>query len=192
MNKIKTTRSVLSAVVMAAALGLVACGGGSDSSGSISPVGDAKSQAAAKVDSSCGRPNFDADALAIINAKRAAGAVCGAVAFPPVAPLVWNAAIRNAATVHAQDLAARPSIPANSTEAHTGSDGSSGGDRMTRAGYAWSAWGEGVNYGSSSLNAAIDSQMASPDHCSSMMAGKFKEIGVSCINAFTVVNYGSK
>ena len=192
MNKIKTSRNFLGTVVMAATLGLVACGGGSDSSGSTSPAGDAKSQAAASVDSSCGRPNFDADALANINAKRAAGAVCGAVAFPPVAPLVWNSNIRNAATVHAQDLAARPSIPANATEAHTGNDGSSGGDRMTRAGYAWSTWGEAVGSGANNLEQSMDSMMASPPHCELAMAGKFKEVGISCVGAFTVVNYGSK
>ena len=41
MNKIKTTRSLLSAVIVAAALGLVACGGGDDSkdAASILPAG---------------------------------------------------------------------------------------------------------------------------------------------------------
>lgn len=190
MNKIKKTRSLLDAVLMAAALGLVACGGGSDGSGADT-AGDAKSQAAAKVDSSCGRPNFDADALALINARRAAGAVCGAVAFPPVAPLVWNSSIRNAATVHAQDLAARPSIPANATEAHTGSDGSSGGDRMTRAGYVGS-WGEGIGYGYADIEAMINGQMGSPAHCSGMMTAHYKEVGVGCINSYTVINYGNK
>jgi hypothetical protein len=41
MNKIKTTRSLLSAVIVAAALGLVACGGGGDSkdAASVLPAG---------------------------------------------------------------------------------------------------------------------------------------------------------
>lgn len=48
MNKIKTTRSILSAVIVAAALGLVACGGGDDKkdvasvlpAGAVATVGD--------------------------------------------------------------------------------------------------------------------------------------------------------
>lgn len=185
MNKIKTTRNFLGTVIMVAALGLAACGGGSDGS-SADTAGDAKSQAAAKVDSSCGRPNFDADALAIINAKRAAGAMCGAVAFPPAATLAWNSKIRNAATVHAQDMAM------NGVRTHTGSDGSDAGVRMSRAGYAWSTWGENVGSGTYNLEQSLDAMMASPPHCAQTMDSKFKEVGIGCIDAFTAVNFGSK
>jgi uncharacterized protein YkwD len=192
MKKIQNTYKAITFLGLVLVVAIVGCGGGSDPGiGNSSGLGDAKSQAAANVDATCGRPNFNADALALINARRAAGAVCGGVNFPPANQLVWNNNLRNSATVHALDLADRSSLPQSSEEAHTGSDGTSSRDRIARAGFTPNAWGEGINYGSPSLEDAIESQMGSPGHCSLMMSKNYKQVGVGCIGGFTVINYGA-
>lgn len=44
--------------------------------------------------------------------------------------------VADAARMHADDMARHPGLT------HTGSDGLDGGERLRRAGYEWSQWGE--------------------------------------------------
>ena len=64
-----------------------------------------------------------AELLALVNAQRAAGAVCGGEVQPPAPPLQWHAAPEAAANDHLLDVAQRPALP------HDGSDGSTVGGR---------------------------------------------------------------
>jgi uncharacterized protein YkwD len=61
---------------------------------------------------------------------------------------------------------------------HTGSDGSSPGDRITRAGYTWSAYGENVAYGYATPEQVMNGWMNSPGHRANILNCSFKEIGV--------------
>jgi uncharacterized protein YkwD len=64
---------------------------------------------------------------------------------------------------------------------HTGSDNSSAGDRISREGYRWSAWGENIAAGipNSAVNAVMQSWIDSPGHCSNLMATVFTNFGAA-------------
>jgi uncharacterized protein YkwD len=87
-------------------------------------------------------------------------------------PLTVNATLTKAAQSHSDDMAA------HGTMSHTGSDGSSPGDRLTRAGYVWSSYGENVAYGYATPEQVMAGWMSSPGHKANILNCSFKEIGV--------------
>jgi uncharacterized protein YkwD len=136
-----------------------------------------QSTAAAPVSSNtvCGIPNFNAEILAFTNAYRAAGAVCGGVYYPPVAPLVWNAKLEQAALVHSTDMAD------NNYFSHTSrTTGSSPWDRFAAAGYTLSSGGENIAAGHRSIRQVMLGWIESPGHCTGVMSASYRDIGVSC------------
>jgi uncharacterized protein YkwD len=88
------------------------------------------------------------------------------------APLTVNAELTKAAQDHSKDMAA------HQTMSHTGSDGSSPGERITAAGYSWSTYGENVAYGYSTPESVMTGWMNSPGHRANILNCAFKEIGV--------------
>lgn len=64
---------------------------------------------------------------------------------------------------------------------HTGTDGSSAGDRATAAGYVWQSWGENVAAGQPTLAVVMAGWMASPGHCANIMRAGFRDIGLACV-----------
>ncbi|MFJ4946906.1 CAP domain-containing protein [Streptomyces sp. NPDC088760] len=104
-----------------------------------------------------------AEILRLVNAERGK-AGCQA--------LTLNSVLTKAAQAHSQDMAAHQNM------SHTGSDGSSPGDRITRAGYAWSSYGENVAYGYSTAEQVMAAWMSSPGHRANILNCGFKEIGV--------------
>ncbi|MFF3332941.1 CAP domain-containing protein [Streptomyces sp. NPDC002888] len=99
----------------------------------------------------------------LVNAERAK-AGCSAVTV--------NATLTKAAQAHSADMAAHRNM------SHTGSDGSSPGDRITRAGYIWSTYGENVAYGYATPEQVMAGWMSSPGHKANILNCAFKEIGV--------------
>lgn len=87
-------------------------------------------------------------------------------------PLKLNAKLTKAAQDHSKDMAAHRNM------SHTGSDGSDPGQRITRAGYNWSAYGENVAYGYSSPASVMKAWMDSPGHKRNILDCSFKELGV--------------
>ncbi|MFE0380285.1 CAP domain-containing protein [Streptomyces inhibens] len=87
-------------------------------------------------------------------------------------PLTVNAKLTKAAQAHSKDMADHRNM------SHTGSDGSSPDDRITRAGYNWSAYGENVAYGYSTPESVMAGWMSSPGHKRNILDCSFKEIGV--------------
>ncbi|MFF5858857.1 CAP domain-containing protein [Streptomyces sp. NPDC012751] len=87
-------------------------------------------------------------------------------------PLTLNATLTKAAQAHSDDMAAQRNM------SHTGSDGSSPGDRITRAGYTWSSYGENVAYGYTTADQVMAGWMSSPGHRANILDCSFKEIGV--------------
>jgi uncharacterized protein YkwD len=79
-----------------------------------------------------------------------------------------------AAERHSQDQATRD------RGGHTGSDGSNAGQRITRAGYDWRAWGENVFWSKpdGSAQAAFTWWKNSPGHNANMLSRNFSEIGI--------------
>lgn len=87
-------------------------------------------------------------------------------------PLTLNAKLSKAAQDHSADMASHQNM------SHTGSDGSDPGQRITTAGYTWSAYGENVAYGYSTPEEVMAGWMSSPGHKRNILDCAFKEIGV--------------
>lgn len=87
-------------------------------------------------------------------------------------PLKMNAKLTKAAQDHSKDMASHRNM------SHTGSDGSSPADRITRAGYSWSSYGENVAYGYSTPEKVMAAWMSSPGHKRNILDCSFKEIGI--------------
>jgi uncharacterized protein YkwD len=109
--------------------------------------------------------------LALVNAKRTAGTTCGGEAFPPVPPLTLQSNINRAADAHAADMATRNYF------SHTGANGSDPGNRMTAAGYAWSAWAENIAAGQTTPESVIAALFGSTGHCHNFMSSAVTQIG---------------
>ncbi|MEW2487474.1 CAP domain-containing protein [Streptomyces sp. NPDC048411] len=101
--------------------------------------------------------------LALVNSER------GKVGC---SPLSVNAKLTKAAQDHSKDMADHRNM------SHTGSDGSSPSDRITRAGYTWSAYGENVAYGYSTPESVMNAWMTSPGHKRNILDCTYKEIGI--------------
>ena len=177
--------------------GLSACGGGDESAASPAPapVADSLSPAPAPAPApvqapppapatsvagtraTCNLTDFSAQALARVNSYRAAGASCGAQgSFPAVPALAWNDALTQASLVHSDDMVALNFF------SHTGTNGSSAGQRATAAGYVWSTWGENIAAGQPTVDSVMAAWLASPGHCANLMTAGFRDIGLACVS----------
>jgi len=181
----RTPRAAPTAAV-ALALALAGCGGGGESSSAApsspvvavpSPATPAPAPANAGTRITCNLPNLQADMLAAVNAHRRAGATCGARgAFPAAAELTWNAQLTQAAVGHSDDMVA------GNFFSHTGSNGSTVGDRVTAAGYAWRGVGENIAAGQATVAVVVDGWMKSDGHCANLMNASYRDIGVACVS----------
>ncbi|MEU6624288.1 CAP domain-containing protein [Streptomyces litmocidini] len=106
---------------------------------------------------------FVRDVVALVNAERER-AGCG--------PLRSEGHLRDAAQGHADDMAARGYYEHHSPE------GRDAGDRMSGAGYEWSAWGENIHRGPKTPARAMEDWMDSPGHRANILNCSFKDIGV--------------
>ena len=113
------------------------------------------------------------DMLDAVNETRLSGASCGGEAQPPVAPLAWSAPLAQAAQAHADDLATHDLF------SHTGTDGSSPGDRVAEAGYPWSVVGENIARYQPTVEEVVEDWLASPEHCRQIMDPAFVEMGAA-------------
>ncbi len=83
--------------------------------------------------------------------------------------------MHQAASAHSQDMVSR------SFFSHTGSNGSSPGQRVTATGYVWTTVGENIAAGYGSVAAAVDGWAASPGHCANLMNPNFTQLGIACV-----------
>jgi len=182
-------RASLQRVAALAALVLLqACGGGGGDSSAPSPPSAAAppspppnpppnppADPPAAIDITCGLANFGADALRLINARRAAGATCGARgSFAPTGPLAAQPQLTTAAYGHSRDMAD------NNYFSHTSPDGRTLGARVTAAGYVWTTVGENIAAGYGTVQQTIDAWMTSDGHCANLMEPRFTEFGLAC------------
>jgi uncharacterized protein YkwD len=116
------------------------------------------------------------EVIQLVNQARSQGRVCGNQRFGAASPLSANASLTRAAQVHTQDMAARRQI------GHTGSNGSSVGDRARQAGYEWRRIAENVAAGQRSASAVVQSWLNSPGHCRNIMNPDYREIGVGAVS----------
>jgi len=111
--------------------------------------------------------------LELVNAARSEKRRCGWKRYDAAPPLAPSAALERAAAAHARDMAARGVM------SHSGSDGSTTGQRATRAGYAWSFVGENVASGQATPELVVAEWIGSPHHCANLMSADFTEMGVA-------------
>jgi uncharacterized protein YkwD len=111
--------------------------------------------------------------LELVNAARTEARRCGRNRFEPAPPLTMTTTLMAAASVHSLDMAARGELT------HDGSDGSSSGERMTRAGYSWQIAGENVAAGQPDAEAVVAAWLDSPGHCATLMDARYTETGVA-------------
>lgn len=96
-----------------------------------------------------------------------------------------NSTLNTAAQRHSEDMAS------TGTMSHTGSDGSDPGERITRAGYTWSTYGENVAYGYSTPEQVMQGWMTSPGHKANILNCSFKEIGVGLSGTYWTQDFGT-
>lgn len=89
------------------------------------------------------------------------------------AALRWSPLLAGVAQAHADDMAR------NRFFSHGGSDGSSVGDRVARAGYGWCAVAENIARGQRDLDSVIRGWQGSPGHRRNMLSGEMAEIGLA-------------
>lgn len=128
---------------------------------------------------SCNLPNFQQEILNRVNQARAAGRSCGTTYYGPAPALSWNTNLFNAAGAHSTDMAA------NNYFSHTSLDGRNAGQRITGAGYGWSAYGENIAAGQTSVQSVVDGWLASPGHCANIMNPGYADIGTACVTSST-------
>jgi uncharacterized protein YkwD len=105
-----------------------------------------------------------AEVIALTNAARATAGL---------PPLTAHPQLQRAALAHSQDQAARNQM------SHDGSNGSEIGDRVSAAGYPWSAVAENVAAGYSTAQAVMGGWMGSAGHRQNILYAGVVHIGVA-------------
>lgn len=129
------------------------------------------------IDPETGDPVMTADYIAevilLTNAERGSLGV-----------LASNAKLSQAAQFHANYMAMMDGI------SHTGSGGSTPGDRIAAAGYSYAVCGENVGNGASTPSIIVKAWMASPGHRANILKSAFEDIGVGlAINPQSTYRY---
>ncbi len=176
---------------------LVACGGGAGESdpnsgngGSLAAqpastpataaaTSSAPAAAVANKDFTCGIPNFQAEFLALVNAARAQGAVCGETKMKPSRPLVWSDSLSLASSIHSDDMVTHNFFSHVSPRTGTLSE------RIHGTGYQYEEAGENLAGGQTSIAKAVNDWLKSPSHCTNMLNPNFLELGAACMSGGT-------
>ncbi|HEY3785128.1 MAG TPA: CAP domain-containing protein [Steroidobacteraceae bacterium] len=111
--------------------------------------------------------------LALTNLARSRPQRCGRVLYPAAPPLALAPALQSAAQAHSRDMAAHGYLD------HTGRDGSSPAERVSRTGYRWRIVGENVASGVMTPEEAVSGWLASPHHCENLMSPRFDEMAAA-------------
>ncbi|WP_424944246.1 CAP domain-containing protein [Aliiroseovarius crassostreae] len=155
------------ALVLASALAVSACmssgGGKAPVNGPVTPTASPKPQPkSGPGPTTPNRVENNSFAGLLNNVRIANGA--GAVAY--------DNRLGAAAQGHANDMLAHNYL------SHTGRDGSSAGDRITRAGYNWRTYGENIAQGQDSQSDVLKSWTNSPGHHANNINPNFKDFGL--------------
>jgi uncharacterized protein YkwD len=149
MNRIAGTAIISTVVFLCGCAGLL----------HTSPWDDAGSSAAAK------------GIMEPVNEARSRGRMCGSTYYRAAPPVIWNEKLGKAALDHSRDMAQ------NGFLSHSGSDRSDPGDRLSKAGYRWSFFGENIGQGYRSADEAVNAWLKSEMHCKNIMNPAFRETG---------------
>ena len=113
--------------------------------------------------------------LGLVNEARSRQRRCGSQTFAAGKPLKLNAQLGRAALLHSEEMAKYFSM------GHQGRDGSTPAQRVTRAGYQWTAVGENVAAGPGTAEEVMAGWLASSGHCANIMSARYSEMGVAFV-----------
>lgn len=119
-------------------------------------------------------------------AARQKGARCGSTKKRSTSSLRWSCELANAADNHVNDMAA------NGFMSHEGSDGSTIGQRATKANYIWRNVAENVAKGFDVPNDVHRVWLESPGHCKNIMNSKYRDMGAAKVGDYWVVMFGRR
>jgi uncharacterized protein YkwD len=150
---------------------------------------DISSKVPASTDSSSGTPSTNvnkATLVQLVNNLRQSGCTCGSTVMPPAPPVVWHDQLATAAFNHSTDMSM------NNYFSHSGLNGSTAGDRITAAGYAWRTYGENIAKGYMNEQSVMDGWVSSEGHCKNLMNPAFKEMGVGRAGNYWTQEFGAR
>jgi uncharacterized protein YkwD len=124
--------------------------------------------------------------LQLVNDVRKKGCNCGGTYYAPVPAVTWNDQLEKAAWIHSNDMFQKKYF------SHSGSDGSGSGERINSVGYSWKYYGENIAFGYSTEKEVVDGWLISTGHCSNIMNGNFKEMGVAKVGEYWTQDFGSR
>ena len=111
--------------------------------------------------------------LALVNAERAHGGMCGSRRMSIAPPLHYSPALANAAKTHVADMAARGYFASSSP------DGPKLGNRVSATGYMWSLVAENLANMQGSAQDVMMAWLTSPEQCANMLSQEFTEVGAA-------------
>ena len=134
---------------------------------------------------------FKSEFLQRINAKREQGCKCGTLYMPPVAPVIWNDILEDAALGHARDMGEHHYF------SHESLDGRTSNDRIMAAGYGYNGYrsfavGENIAFGQNDIDEVMRGWFKSKGHCENLMNPDFKEVGVAQYGQYWVQDFGGR
>jgi uncharacterized protein YkwD len=124
--------------------------------------------------------------LKLVNDIRKKGCQCGDTYYNPAPPVAWNSLLEEAAYKHSTNMYNKKFF------SHAAPDGSRGGTRLERVGYAWKLFGENIGEGYKTEKEMIDGWLASPGHCKNIMKKEFKEMGVARAGNLWTQEFGAR
>ena len=161
----------LSFLMVFSILTLTACLGGGGEDGNVTAPSDSVIPPQAGNDPDPGIADIRDEFLAAVNQARSVNRMCGTTPYGPAPPVSWSGNLAMAAYLHSEDMVL------NDFFSHTGSDGSSAGQRISRQGYPWRTYGENIAAGYPTVSLVIQGWLGSEGHCRNMMNPAFTEVG---------------
>jgi uncharacterized protein YkwD len=169
---IKTTPYMYLAVLTVFSLLLLpACVDGGSGDGNVTDPGGSVIPSQGGIDPDPGVADIRDEFLAAVNQARSVNQICGTTPYSPAAPVSWSENLAMAAYLHSEDMVL------NKFFSHTGADGSSAGQRISRQGYPWRTYGENIAVGYPTVSSVIQGWLGSEGHCRNLMDPAFTEIG---------------
>jgi uncharacterized protein YkwD len=144
---------------------------------------------AALVVAACALPATAAHAATGTASDAATSAVVARVneerAVAGCSPVTVDSRLTEAARGHAEDQAERRKMT------HTGSDGSTPGERVTRAGYTWRKVAENVASGTESADRVMTMWMNSSGHRANILNCAFRHVGVAHVDGYWTQDFAT-
>jgi len=152
-------------------LGLPACAAGKDGIGNVTGPGHSVIPPQGRNNPDPSAADIRGEFLAAVNHARSVNQKCGDTRFGHAPPVSWSGNLAMAAYLHSKDMVRKNFL------GHTGSDGSSAGQRISRQGYPWRTYGENIAVGDQTISSVIRGWLGSERHCRNLMNPAFTEIG---------------